>query len=68
MHLDETEETLPYKVVINHEEQYSLWPAHKDNPLGWTDAGKPGSKTECLDYIKNIWTDMRPKSLRKKWT
>ena len=54
------EETTIYKVVINHEEQYSIWPANRENPLGWRDAGKSGLKTECLAYIKDIWTDMRP--------
>jgi MbtH protein len=60
------EDTTIYKVVINHEEQYSIWPAHRENPLGWTDVGKSGLKQECLDYIKEVWTDMRPLSLRKK--
>jgi MbtH protein len=55
-----------YKVVVNHEEQYSIWPADRENPLGWSDAGKTGLKQECLDYIKEVWTDMRPLSLRKK--
>jgi MbtH protein len=55
-----------YKVVVNHEEQYSIWPAEKQNPLGWTDAGKTGIKQDCLEYIKEVWTDMRPLSLRKK--
>jgi MbtH protein len=55
-----------YKVVVNHEEQYSIWPAGRENPLGWTDAGKSGPKAECLAYIKEVWTDMRPLSLRKK--
>ena len=54
-----------YKVVLNHEEQYSIWPAERANPLGWTDAGKQGPKEECLDYIEEVWTDMRPLSLRK---
>jgi MbtH protein len=53
-----------YKVVINHEEQYSIWPAYKENPLGWREAGKSGTKEECLAYIKKVWTDMRPASLR----
>jgi MbtH protein len=53
-----------YKVVINHEEQYSIWPADRDNALGWRDAGKAGTKAECLAYIEQIWTDMRPLSLR----
>lgn len=55
-----------YKVVINHEEQYSIWPEEKDNALGWRDAGNAGTKKECLDYIEQVWTDMRPLSLRKK--
>lgn len=55
-----------YKVVVNHEEQYSIWPAERDNPLGWKDAGKSGSETACLAYIKEVWTDMRPLSLRNK--
>ncbi len=54
----------PLKVVINSEEQYSLWPLDKDNPSGWRDAGKTGTKAECLDYIRQVWTDMRPLSVR----
>ena len=46
--------------------RYSIWPAHRDNPLGWTDVGKSGPKKECLDYIQEVWTDMRPLSLRRK--
>jgi len=53
-----------YKVVVNQEEQYSIWPADRDTPVGWTDAGKSGTKAECLAYIESVWTDMRPKSLR----
>ena len=63
---DEKEDTTIYKVVVNHEEQYSIWPAHKELPLGWNEAGKEGLKDECLAYIKEVWTDMRPKSLRDK--
>ncbi len=55
-----------YKAVVNHEEQYSIWPANRQNALGWKDAGKTGSKAECLAYIKEVWTDMRPLSLRKQ--
>jgi MbtH protein len=66
MTMDEKEVTTIYKVVVNHEEQYSIWPADRDNPLGWRDAGKSGLKAECLAYIKEVWTDMRPLSLRKK--
>ena len=66
MNSDDKEDTTIYKVVVNHEEQYSIWPAEKKSPLGWTDTSKTGSKTECLTYIKEVWTDMRPLSLRKK--
>ncbi len=64
--MDEQEDTTIYKVVVNHEEQYSIWPEHREIPLGWKDAGKSGPKAECLEYIKEVWTDMRPLSLRKK--
>ena len=60
------DDTLIYKVVLNHEEQYSIWPAERENAFGWRDAGKSGPKEECLAYIKEVWTDMRPLSLRKK--
>jgi uncharacterized protein YbdZ (MbtH family) len=60
------EDTTIYKVVVNHEEQYSIWPEYKENPLGWREVGKAGPKAECLAYIKDVWTDMRPLSLRKK--
>ena len=63
---NENEDTTIYKVVVNHEEQYSIWPADRENPLGWNDAGKSGPKAECLAYIKEVWTDMRPLSLRKR--
>jgi MbtH protein len=63
--MDETQENEIYKVVVNHEEQYSIWPADRANPLGWKDGGKCGSKAECLAHIKEVWTDMRPLSLRK---
>lgn len=60
------EDTTIYKVVVNHEEQYSIWPDHRENPPGWRDGGKTGLKAECLAYIGEVWTDMRPLSLRKK--
>ncbi|WP_438025458.1 MbtH family protein [Sorangium sp. So ce233] len=63
---EEQEDMTIYKVVVNHEEQYSIWPEYRENPLGWRDAGKTGSKAECLDHIKEVWTDMRPLSLRKQ--
>lgn len=55
-----------YKVVINHEEQYSIWPADRENAPGWRDAGTKGTKDECLAYISEVWTDMRPLSLRQQ--
>jgi len=58
-------DTEQFKVVLNHEEQYSIWPAERDNPNGWNDAGVTGSKEECLAAIAERWTDMRPLSLRQ---
>ena len=55
-----------YRVVINHEEQYSIWPADKKPPAGWRDVGKVGSRSECGVYIEEVWTDMRPLSLHKQ--
>lgn len=66
MSSDEREDTRVYKVVLNHEEQYSIWPADRANAPGWKDEGKTGTKKECLDHINEVWTDMRPLSLRKK--
>ncbi|MEO6089069.1 MAG: MbtH family protein [Umezawaea sp.] len=53
-----------YRVVVNHEEQYALWPAHKDSAPGWREAGVSGSKDECLAHVRETWTDLRPLSLR----
>lgn len=66
LHDPDREDTTIYKVVVNHEEQYSIWPEHKELPLGWNEVGKNGPKPECLSYIKDVWTDMRPLSLRKQ--
>lgn len=66
MNRDHQEDTMTYKVVVNHEQQYSIWPADRENALGWRDVGFTGPKTECLAYIKEVWTDMRPLSLQKK--
>jgi MbtH protein len=65
MPINENEDTRTYIVVVNHEEQYSIWLADKPIPLGWTQSGKPGSKAECLAYVEEVWTDMRPLSLRR---
>jgi MbtH protein len=53
-----------YRVVVNHEEQYSIWPTFKEIPLGWKDAGVAGTKEECLAHIEKVWTDIRPLSVR----
>jgi len=66
MSRENQENTKTYKVVVNHEQQYSIWSVERENPVGWKDAGKSGNKAECLDYIKEVWTDMRPLSLRTK--
>ena len=66
MALEDREDVAIYKVVVNHEEQYSIWPVDRETPLGWKEVGKSGPKAECLSYIEQVWTDMRPLSLRKK--
>jgi MbtH protein len=55
-----------YMVVVNHEEQYSIWPSWRELPSGWNPAGKEGRKEECLRFINEVWTDMRPLSLRRQ--
>ena len=60
------DEAATFEVVVNHEEQYSIWPTGRDIPAGWRAAGKTGTKKECLAHIEETWTDMRPLSLRKK--
>lgn len=64
--IEEKEDMTTYQVVMNHEEQYSIWPADREPPLGWKTVGKSGPKADCLAYIKEVWTDMRPLSLRKR--
>jgi MbtH protein len=66
MNREDQEDKTIYKVVKNHEEQYSIWLADREHAPGWQDVGKSGSKAACLAYIKEVWTDMRPLSLRKK--
>jgi MbtH protein len=61
----DAEDTRTYRAVVNHEEQYSIWPVDRDLPAGWRDAGRSGKKEEVLKYIDEVWTDMRPLSLRK---
>ncbi len=60
------DEAVNYKVVVNHEEQYSIWPAESVPPTGWVDVqAVVGSKDECLAYIARVWTDIRPLSIRR---
>lgn len=62
--MHDSEVTIEYVAVMNGEEQYSIWPAEREIPAGWKDAGKRGSKEDCLAWIADVWTDMRPLSLR----
>jgi len=62
--IDDDESGRTYKVVVNTEEQYSIWPAARECPSGWAATGVGGSRAECLEYIEKTWTDMRPRSLR----
>jgi len=55
-----------YKVVVNHEEQYTLLPAKIRTPTGWKEVGRKGSRDQCLDHIEEVWTDMRPRNLRSR--
>jgi len=66
MAFEEEEEKSIYQVVVNHEEQYSIWRIDRELPLGWRLAGKTGLKGECLEHIGRVWTDMRPLSLRRQ--
>ncbi|MFI9275601.1 MbtH family protein [Kitasatospora sp. NPDC052896] len=63
---DEDTDERTYYVVLNDEEQYSIWLADRDIPLGWTREGTEGTRQECLDHIDRVWTDMRPLSLRRR--
>lgn len=66
MSLHDQEDTRTYIVLINEEEQYSLWLKDKKIPAGWHAVGKEGTKEECSQYVDEVWVDMRPLSLRKK--
>jgi len=63
---DDGNDPTTYRVVVNHEEQYSIWPVGRENALGWRDEGFEGTKAECLAYVEQVWTDMRPLSLRSQ--
>jgi MbtH protein len=64
--METNERAESYTVVINDEEQYSIWPADKTPPTGWTVVGEPCSREDCLAHIKELWTDMRPRSVRER--
>jgi MbtH protein len=64
--MSDEESNVAYTVLVNHEEQYSLWRSTLNIPVGWTSTGKVGTKAECMAYVDELWTDMRPLSLRKK--
>lgn len=66
MVVSEQQGEMQFDVVVNAEQQYSIWACDKDLPAGWERAGKQGAKQECLDYISQVWTDMRPLSLRRQ--
>jgi MbtH protein len=58
--------TAAYQVVVNDEEQYSLWPGGRAIPEGWRAADMAGSREECLDFVRRVWIDMRPRSVRER--
>ena len=64
---EQGEDRTKYLAVVNDEEQYSIWPEHKTIPAGWRDTGSSGTKSEVLQWIASIWTDMRPLSIRRQW-
>jgi MbtH protein len=61
---EQNQDAVSYRVVVNHEEQYSIWPLEAEIPVGWRAVGKEGAKEDCLAYVDEVWTDMRPLSLR----
>jgi len=64
--VEDLEADVIFEVVVNDEEQYSIWPADGDLPRGWKAVGRAGSKRECLDHIESVWTDLRPRSVRER--
>jgi MbtH protein len=65
MEREATDDQMTYQIVVNHEGQYALWLAEQPPPRGWNPAGKQGSKAECLAFVREVWTDMTPLSLRR---
>lgn len=66
MYADDEERIQIYTVLMNDEEQYSLWPSHKDIPAGWQSVGVTGTKAECMEYVDKVWTDITPLSVRRR--
>lgn len=64
--MDDEDDVRTYKVVVNHEEQYSIWASERECPVGWREEGMAGPKAECLAYVERVWTDMRPASVRSE--
>lgn len=62
--MTENDSEITYAVVVNGEEQYSIWPTGREIPDGWREVGVTGTKQECLAHVEEVWTDMRPLSLR----
>jgi MbtH protein len=62
----DSDESTTFDVVLNHEEQYSIWPSDRQLPAGWSRGGFQGPKADCLRHIEDVWTDMRPKSLHDR--
>jgi MbtH protein len=60
------DEKTSFKVVRNDEDQYSIWPADRENPAGWHEEGTTGTRAECLSHIEEVWTDLRPRSVRER--
>lgn len=64
--MSQQQENQTYRVVVNHEEQYSIWPQNRPVPAGWSEVGVAGPKEDCLAHIEQVWVDMRPLSLRRQ--
>lgn len=65
MSVDDADLTAPYRVVVNDEEQYSIWPEGREIPAGWRVVREAAPKADCLEYIEEVWIDMRPLSMRR---
>jgi MbtH protein len=65
MDTDDQDADTVYVVLVNDEEQYSLWLKDQPIPRGWRGTGREGTRQQCGDYVREVWTDMRPLSLRR---